>query len=192
VFAHDTSFTWYVLVAFYLALSTRIASLDGSMESAHVRWVGALACFHAPGPVAQFGKSWRHRIHLLKLVFDDFHDLLFSDAASSSGKPHSRTLYSLAFRFRLKISSTSARGGVSCMKLFGAFEVWCSLDSSMVKIRRKVVEVTARPDAWVERYSDGLAVAGAPLVAGIIIVGWRTVANHATSRSLTGAYSEAV
>jgi hypothetical protein len=62
----------------------------------------------------------------------------------------------------------------------------------MVKVRRKVVEVTAGPDAWVERYSVGLAVAGAPLETGIMIVGWRTVASHATRRSLTAAYSEAV
>jgi hypothetical protein len=138
VLTHDACFAGHVLVAFDLALATRIASLDGSMESVHVRGAAALPCFNAPGCVAQCGKPSRPSLQLLELMPEDYRDLLFPDAASSSGKPHSRTLYSLAFRFRLKISSTSARGGVSCIKLFGAFELWCSLGSSMVDVRDKV------------------------------------------------------
>lgn len=59
VFADDACLARDVLVAFDLALATRVAGLYGSGESAHVRGAVALPCLNAPGPVAQFGNAER-------------------------------------------------------------------------------------------------------------------------------------
>jgi len=101
----------------------------------------------APGPVAQFGNAERplftpaHTNAPRPPKPPLFHRCI--DSASSQR----RTLYSRAFRFRLRISSTSALGGVSCINPFGALELCVSLSSSMVEARRKVVRGLSGPDS---------------------------------------------
>jgi hypothetical protein len=139
MFADDACLARHVLVAFDLALSTRIAGLYSSRASAHVRGAVALPWLNAPGPVAQFGNPKSLFFQHAVLMLLDPHQLLFCMSSHIAHQRQQRTLYSRAFRFRLRISSTSALGGVSCINPFGALELCWSLSSSMVEARGKVV-----------------------------------------------------
>lgn len=132
MFAHHARLAGHVLVALYLALSTRVAGLHGVSKTVPSR----------------------------------------RDCPRAAAPP---TLYSRALRFRRKISSTSARGGVSCRKsLEGALDWPTDLRLSMFATAEVVESRMGRIDAP-GGVGASTSFRQAPPWPALAICGWLTL-----------------